>query len=72
MGNSSFTSNSAVQGGAIYVHEGMLRFDGNGCNTGDSCGCAIYLSISSSLTIMPNTTLCWENNHANLGGAIYV
>ena len=71
MGNSSFTSNSAVQGGAIYVHEGTVKFDGsyNGCNTGDSCGCAIYFSIGSSLTIMP---MCWENNHANLGGAIYV
>ena len=26
---SSFTSNSAVQGGAIFVHEGTLRFDGS-------------------------------------------
>ena len=32
----------------------------------------MYLYVSSTLSILPNTTVCWENNHANLGGAIYV
>ena len=70
-GNSSFSSNSAMHGGAIFAYESTLRFDGNisftknGHNTGDSRGGAIYLYISSSLTIMPNTTVYWENNHAN-------
>ena len=77
-GNISFSSNSALRGGAIFAHESTLRFDGNISftenehNTGDSHGGAIYLYISSSLTIMPNTTVYWENSHANLGGAIYV
>ena len=77
-GNSSFSSNSALRGGAIFADESPMKFDGNisftnnGYNTGDSRGGAIYLYISSSLTIMPNTTVCWENNRANLGGAIYV
>ena len=32
----------------------------------------MFLSIDSTLSIMPNTTAYWVNNHANLGGAIYV
>ena len=31
----------------------------------------MYLANSSTL-ILPQTTVHWENNHANLGGAIYV
>ena len=32
----------------------------------------MYLYRSSTLSIVSNTTVCWENNHANLGGAISV
>ena len=30
------------------------------------------MGIQSTLSILPNTTVHWENNHATLGGAIYV
>ena len=78
-GNSSFNSNSAVQGGAISAeHDSTLTFDGNvsftnnGHNTGDSRGGAMYLAIGSTSSILPHTTVYWKNNHANLGGAIFV
>ena len=32
----------------------------------------MYLAISSTFSILPHTTVHWENNHASLGGAIYV
>ena len=32
----------------------------------------MYLYISSTLSILPHMTVCWENTHASLGGAIYV
>ena len=55
---------------------GNISFTNNGYNagldnTGESRGGAVYLAISSTLSL-PHTTVCWENNHANLGGAIYV
>ena len=75
-GSSSFSSNSAKQGGAITVYyNSTLLFDGRISfvnNTGDSHGGALYLYISSAFSILPHTTVHWENNHANLGGAIFV
>ena len=32
----------------------------------------MYLVNSSTLIILPRITVYWENNYANLGGAIYV
>ena len=32
----------------------------------------MHLAIGSTSFVLPNTTVHWENNHANLGGAIYV
>ena len=32
----------------------------------------MHLAIHSTFCILPHTTVCWENNYANLGGAIYV
>ena len=75
-GNSSFISNSAMQGGAISANSdtaltfnGNINFTNNGYR--DSRGGAMYL-IDSTFSVLPNTTVWWENNHANLGGAIYV
>ena len=65
-GTSNFSSNSANN----------MTFDGN-TNNGDSTSEAIsygggmYLS-NSIISIMPDTTVYWENNSASLGGAIYV
>ena len=78
-GTSSFGSNLAMQGGAIAANlnskltfDGMINFTNNGHNTRDSRGGSLYLTISSILYIWSNTSVCWENNRANLGGAIYV
>ena len=32
----------------------------------------MHLAISSFFSVLPHTTVCLENNHAHLGGAIYV
>ena len=78
-GTSSFSSNSATLGGAINAHRnstltlnGSISFTNNGHDTQDSRGGAMYLASSSTLSILPHTTVCWENNRARLGGAIYV
>ena len=79
IGTNGLTSNCAVQGGGIFAYESTITFNGkisftnNGHNyTEDSRGGAIYLYSSSTFSILPHTTVCWENNHAHLGGAIYV
>ena len=78
-GTTSLSSNSARQGGAIaagpnstLTFGGNITFTNNGNATKDSRGGAIYLFIGSHFFIMPNTTVHWNNNHADLGGAIYV
>ena len=83
-GTISFISNSAMKGGAISANRNSkLTFDGhtNFTNSGhdntnavnrDSYGGAIYLALNSTFSIFPHTTVCWVNNHATLGGAIYV
>ena len=83
-GSSSFSSNSAEGGGAIIAYynstltfDGNISFTNNGHNTNEidmntnTKGGAVYLA-GSFLFLMPNTTVCFENNHASLGGAIYV
>ena len=79
-GTNSFSRNSALQGGAIFAnHDSVLTFNksisftnnGNYIHN-DSQGGAMYLYSSSNFSILPNTTVCWENNHSTLGGAIYV
>ena len=81
-GTSNFSSNSAMQGGAISANvnstltfNGSIKFTNNGHNTDmlrDSHGGAMYLAISSTFSIMPHAAIFWENNHATLGGAIYI
>ena len=84
-GTSNFSRNSAILGGAIsaivfstLTFNGANSFTNNGhttnefnINNGVSRGGAIYLAVSS-LFILPHTIVHWENNHANLGGAICV
>ena len=83
-GTINFISNSAMKGGAILAdHNSKLAFDGNISYTNNghdntnadnevSQGGALYLALNSTFSILPHTTVCWENNHATLGGAIYV
>ena len=74
-GTSNFINNSAGSGGAIFAGDNILSFTGtisfinNSAPCGDGGGA--YLS-ASRFFILPNTTVYWENNHAHLGGAIYV
>ena len=86
-GVSIFHSNfAALQGGAIFARQnstlifnGSISFTNNGnhisifsINYRVSHGGAMYLGIRSTFSIFPHTTVHWENNHATLGGAIYV
>ena len=78
-GTSNLSSNSAMQGGAISANSnskltfnGNINFTNNGQNIRDSRGGAMHLAIYSTFLVFPNTTVCWENNYATLGGAIYV
>ena len=82
-GTNNFIGNSAGNaGGAICTSNTKLSF--SGISTFDSNiviydigdyerhgGGALNLK-NSTFSIFPNTTLYWENNHAALGGAIYV
>ena len=79
-GTSNFSSNSARQGGAIFLasnnnmtFDGNISFTNNGDSTSEaiSFGGGMYL-FNSTISIMPDTTVYWENNSASLGGAIYV
>ena len=83
-GTINFISNSAIKGGAIsanrnskLIFDGHISYTNNGydntnADNRDSHGGAIYLALNSTFSIFPHTTVCWENNHATLGGAIYV
>ena len=75
-GTSTFNSNSAIQGGAIISwsdldFSGNISFINNGHNIRNSRGGALYLPITSTCHFSPNTTMVWENNHADFGGAIH-
>ena len=84
-GVSSFGNNSAIVGGAIFAYgfskltfNQSIYFINNGkhinLNNVDeiSAGGAVYLTSSSTFSVLPHTTVCWENNHASVGGAILV
>ena len=86
-GISTFQSKfAALQGGTIFadrnstlISNGSITFTNNGnhinifsINYRVSHGGATYLGIRSTFFIFPHTNVCWENNHATLGGAIYV
>ena len=76
-GTSNFDSNYAIQGGAIcsldntnLTFDGNVSFTNNGHNT--EYGGGMYITASSTFSILPNTTMYWKNNRASRGGAIYV
>ena len=85
VGTCSFSSNLAVQGGAItaYINtilffDGSIRFVNNGYDPDDvntirdSRGGAINLVSGSTFSITHDTIVYWENNYANFGGVISV
>ena len=83
-GTTNFINNHAVHGGAIYAkHNSRLAFSGtiHFTNNGgkidtlseyNTNGGGVYMGIQSTFSFLPDATVYWENNHAMLGGAIYV
>ena len=80
-GTSEFINNSAEDcGGAIATgsnctvnFKGTSNFTNNTVSGGDAFGGGgLYMKYKSTFFIYPNTTIYWENNHAQLGGAIFV
>ena len=82
-GTSHFISNSAPIGGAITTYtnntltfNGTVYFTHNGYFgervKGYTFGGGVFMGLISTFSILPNTTVYWENNHASLGGAIFV
>ena len=86
-GINNFIDNIAFSGGAIYAEsntaltfDGTIYFTNNGYHggriailtAGSTKGGGVYIGFKSTFSILPNTTVYWENNHASLGGAIYV
>ena len=76
-GTGNFFNNTVPngRGGAILADSVSLHFTGTMNFTNNTApggnGGGVYMS-ASSLSVMPNATVYWENNHAHLGGAIYV
>ena len=85
-GTSHFINNSAPIGGAIMTNinntmtfNGTIYFTNNGhygegvnSMNGYNFGGGVFMGLISTFSFLPNTTVYWENNHASLGGAIYV
>ena len=79
-GTSNFINNSASFGGAIcttknssLTFNGTIHFINNGYYRGGvNYGGGVYTGVNSTVSMLPNTTVYWENNHAHAGGAIYV
>ena len=76
------TSSSTIQhlkGGAIcaigkstLVLNAGIYFANNRGGGGDTLGGGMYIQVRSTFSVLPNTTVYWENNHATCGGAIFV
>ena len=78
-GTNKFINNTAFKGGAIRViHKAALVFNediyfvNNRGRGGYTLGGGMYIEVGSNVSMLPNTTVYWENNHATRGGAIYV
>ena len=79
-GINKFINNSAVQqGGAFYftvnstvIFNGTTYFTQNKVDGNPGYGGGVSIVLKSILSILPNTTVYWENNHAVFGGGIYV
>ena len=69
-------------GGAFYTNNTLtfngINFTSNVCrgrvdvNRHAVGGGGVFMGLKNTFFILPNTAVYWENNHASLGGAIYV
>ena len=71
-GTTNFVSNGgggirASANTSLLLHGTVTLID----NKASKWGGGVYLG-GSTLSVFPNTTVYWERNHADLGGAIYV
>ena len=67
---------------STLAFSGTIDFTNNICSGGTDTlfltygyttnGGGVYMGLKSTFSILPNTTVYWENNHATRGGAIYV
>ena len=79
-GTSNFINNSVsaitTNANDTLTFNGTVYFTNNGhyggVNTDYNIGGGVFMGIKCTFSILPNTTVYWENNHASLGGAIYV
>ena len=75
---SNFINNSADWGGGAILADTYItltfsrtvNFTNNAAITGRGGG--VYLGLKCTVSTLPNTTMYWENNHAYVGGAIFV
>ena len=75
VGNSTFLNNSGGDmGGAISGANGKLYLDGNSTFIGNQAqlGGAIYFAFNSRMLAADLSTLLFESNRAEKGGAIYI
>ena len=81
------SSSGSCCGGVILLNtdstlmiNGSVNLTNNGHNVsrtdtikGDiAYGGGVYVGVKGTLSILPDTTVFWNNNHATYGGAIYV
>ena len=80
-GTSNFSTNFAYGGAILSTQNTTLIVDGTTSFTNNehdiresvaSHGGGILLAFTFTISILPNTTVYWESNHATLGGAISV
>ena len=67
-------STLSFNGTTHFTNNGHVNTIGRGVDTMNTYtfGGGVYMGLKSTLFILPNTTVYWENNHASLGGAIYI
>ena len=65
--NNTLTFNGTV----CFINNGHFGEGVNSINEYNFGG-GVFMGLISTFSILPNTTVYWENNHATLGGAIHV
>ena len=81
-GTSNFIGNSAVDGGAICIYvntvlvfNGTIIFSNNGHTKSGialTYGGGVFMGLKCTFFILPKANVYWVNNHASLGGGLYV